>query len=75
MYCSVISASDQETFQTILKTFDLDKYLKLFQQNGVETMKAFCLLTEADFEKIGLNKGQSRKCILVAKHQACHQLI
>ena len=69
----LLSASDSASFQTILEQVDLDKHLTLFQDHGVDNMKAFCLLTQSDFEKFGLNKGQSRKCAFATEHLNRHK--
>lgn len=50
-----------------MKRFELDDIMNTLIEHGVNCVETFCSLTESDFEEIGLNIGQRRKCILAAE--------
>lgn len=50
-----------------MRRFALDEFVKILVEHGVDCLETFCSMTESDLEKIGLNIGQRRKCILAAQ--------
>lgn len=58
---------DLGTFQQTMKRFALDEFVNIMVEHGIDCVETFCSMTESDFEKIGLNIGQRRKCILAAQ--------
>lgn len=48
-----------------MKKYDIG-FIEKLKNNGVDCLETFCSMTEEQFEKMELNKGQVRKCILVA---------
>lgn len=55
-----------------MKKFALDEFVNILMEHGVGCVEAFSSMTESDFEKVGLDIEQRRKCILAAQQITDH---
>lgn len=68
MYYVVLLDADYDidNFKEVLKKYSINCIDELIN-NDIDCIPVFCTMTESDFQAIGLNMGQSRKCWLVAQ--------
>lgn len=59
---------DLQAFRRSMQSFSIDKFVNKLEENGVDCLETFCSMNESDFEEMGLNKGQKRKCVLAAEY-------
>lgn len=69
-----IQGFNLEIFYQTMKRFELGDIMNTLIEHGVDCVETFCSLKESDFEEIGLNIGQRKKCILAAEHIKNHDL-
>nr|XP_034334219.1 suppressor protein STP22 of temperature-sensitive alpha-factor receptor and arginine permease isoform X3 [Crassostrea gigas] len=61
-----------DIFRQTMKKFALDEFVNILVEHGVGCVEAFCSMTESDFEQMGLDIEQRRKCILAAQQIKDH---
>lgn len=59
---------DLQAFRKSMQGFSIDKFVNKLEEHGIDCLETFCSMTESDFEEMGLNKGQRRKCVLAAEY-------
>ncbi|XP_065926816.1 tumor susceptibility gene 101 protein isoform X2 [Magallana gigas] len=69
---SLYSGYNLDIFRQTMKKFALDEFVNILVEHGVGCVEAFCSMTESDFEQMGLDIEQRRKCILAAQQIKDH---